>query len=164
MAAYRIRKGEDRDLSLIFAFIKNLAEYEKMSDQVLADEDLLYEWLFEKKIAEVYFLMEGEKEVAFVLFFHNFSTFQGRAGLYVEDIFVLPEYRGHGYGKALFQWMAKIAMDRGCSRMEWTCLHWNEPSIRFYRSLGAVPMDQWILFRLTGPALEELGKGSADER
>lgn len=158
MAAYTIRKGEGQDISLIFAFIQNLAAYEKMSGEVIANEDLLYEWLFEKKIAEVYFLMEGEKEVAFVLFFHNFSTFQGRGGLYVEDIFVLPEYRGHGYGKALFHFVAEIARERGCSRMEWTCLNWNEPSIRFYRSLGAVPMDQWILFRLSGQALEDLGK------
>lgn len=158
MADYRIRKGEDQDLSLILTFIQSLAKYEKMSDQLLVTEELLEEWLFEKEIAEVYFLMEGEKEVAFVLFFHNFSTFQGRAGLYVEDIYVLPEYRGKGYGKAIFKFLGRKARERGCSRMEWTCLNWNEPSINFYKSMGAVPMDEWILFRLSGKALEELGK------
>ncbi len=143
---------------MILAFIKALADYEKMSDQVVATEELLKEWIFEKEKAEVLFVCEGEKEVGFALFFHNFSTFLGRAGIYLEDLFVLPEYRGKGYGKALLKKLAQITVERGCGRLEWACLDWNQPSIDFYRSLGAVPMEEWTTYRLTGDTLLEMAK------
>ena len=129
-----------------------------MTDQVVATEELLKEWIFEKKKAEVLFVCEGEKEVGFALFFHNFSTFLGRAGIYLEDLFVLPEYRGKGYGKALLKRLAQLTLERGCGRLEWACLDWNQPSIDFYRSLGAVPMDEWTTYRLTGDTLLEMAK------
>ena len=152
------RFANEEDCELILSFIRQLAAYEKMSDQVVATEDLLREWIFEKKKAEVLFACEGEKEVGFALFFHNFSTFLGRAGLYLEDLFVLPEYRGKGYGKALLKKLAQITVERGCGRLEWACLDWNQPSIDFYRSLGAVPMDEWTTYRLTGDTLSEMEK------
>lgn len=157
------RFAAEEDAGLILSFIRALAEYENMSDQVVATEENLREWIFEKKAAEVIFALHempgGEtKEVGFALFFHNFSTFLGRAGLYLEDLFVLPAYRGMGYGKGLLQTLAKIAAERGYGRMEWCCLDWNKPSIDFYRSLGAVPMDEWTTYRLTGDTLENLGK------
>lgn len=142
----------------ILSYIRQLAAYEKMSDQVVATENLLREWIFEKKKAEVLFACEGDKEVGFALFFHNFSTFLGRAGIYLEDLFVLPEYRGKGYGKALLKKLAQITVERGCGRLEWACLDWNQPSIDFYRSLGAVPMDEWTTYRLTGDTLLEMAK------
>ena len=144
------RFANEEDCGLILSFIRQLAVYEKMSDQVVATEDLLREWIFEKKKAEVLFVLEGEKEVGFALFFHNFSTFLGRAGIYLEDLFVLPEYRGKGYGKALLKKLAQITVNRGCGRLEWVCLDWNQPSIDFYRSHGAVSMDEWTTYRLTG--------------
>ncbi len=150
------RFATEQDLSLILDFIKALAEYEKMSDLVVADENLLREWIFEKKKAEVIFAMEKGKEVGFALFFHNFSTFLGRAGIYLEDLFVYPEYRGRGHGKALIKKLARITVERGCGRLEWCCLDWNKPSIDFYKSLGAVPMDEWTIYRLTGNYLSEL--------
>jgi len=152
------RFADENDCSMILAFIKALADYEKMSDQVVATEDLLKEWIFEKKKAEVLFVCEDEKEVGFALFFHNFSTFLGRAGIYLEDLFVLPEYRGKGYGKALLKKLAQITVERGCGRLEWACLNWNQPSIDFYRSLRAVPMDEWTTYRLTGETLMEMAK------
>lgn len=152
------RFAAEADCALILRFIRALAEYEKMSDQVVATEDLLREWIFDRKKAEVLFVCDGEKEVGFALFFHNFSTFLGRAGIYLEDLFVLPEYRGKGYGKALLRSLARIAVERGCGRLEWACLNWNRPSIEFYRSLGAVPMDDWTVYRLTGKTLEETAK------
>ena len=152
------RFANEEDCGLILSFIRQLAAYEKMSNQVVATEELLREWIFEKKKAEVLFVCEGEKEVGFALFFHNFSTFLGRAGIYLEDLFVLPEYRGIGYGKALLKKLAKITVDRGCGRLEWACLDWNQPSIDFYRSLSAVPMDEWTTYRLTGDTLLEMAK------
>ncbi len=152
------RFATEKDCSLILSFIRHLAEYEKMSDQVVATEELLREWIFEKKKAEVLFVCDGEREVGFALFFHNFSTFLGRAGIYLEDLFVLPEYRNKGYGKALLQKLAQITVERGCGRLEWSCLDWNKPSIDFYLSLGAVPMDDWTAYRLTGATLEENGE------
>lgn len=151
----RFRFAEPRDCPLILSFIKALAEYEKMSDQVVADESLLYEWIFEKRKAEVLFVLEEDKEVGFALFFHNFSTFLGRAGIYLEDLFVLPKYRSRGYGKALLKKLAAVAVERGCGRLEWSCLDWNRPSIDFYLSMNAVPMDQWTTYRLTGDSLEQ---------
>ena len=147
------RYAERKDCALILQFIKELADYEKMLDEVVATEELLKEWIFEKKKAEVIFAMEGETEVGFALFFHNFSTFLGRAGIYLEDLFVLPEHRGKGYGKGLLKQLAKIAVERGCGRLEWWCLDWNKPSIDFYLSLGAEPMEDWTVYRIAGDTL-----------
>ena len=152
------RFATEKDVALILNFIKGIAEYEKMSDEVVADENLLREWIFEKKRAEVIFAMENGKEVGFALFFHNFSTFLGRAGIYLEDLFVLPEYRGRGFGKALLRKLAQTAVERGCGRLEWACLDWNKPSIDFYLSLGAQPMDDWTVYRLTGDTLRKMAE------
>jgi GNAT superfamily N-acetyltransferase len=154
----KFRFAAEQDAALILDFIKDLAEYEKMSDLVVADEELLCEWIFEKKKAEVIFAMENGKEVGFALFFHNFSTFLGRAGIYLEDLFVKPEYRGRGHGKALIKELARIAVERGCGRLEWCCLDWNRPSIDFYLSLGASPLDEWTTYRLTGDSLRALAE------
>ena len=153
-----IRYATEADAGLILEFIRELATYEKMLDEVVATEELLKEWLFEKKSAEVIFAMEGDVEVGFALFFHNFSTFLGRAGLYLEDLFVKPEYRGKGYGKGLLRKLAQIAAERGCGRFEWSCLDWNQPSIDFYLSLDAKPMDEWTIYRLTGDTLINMAK------
>lgn len=153
-----IRIAAENDTSLILGFIKKLAEYENMSGDVVADENLLKQEIFEKHHAEVIFALEGEKEVGFALYFHNFSTFLGRSGIYLEDLFVLPEYRGKGHGKALLKFLAKTALERGCGRLEWSCLDWNKPSIDFYLSLGAVPMEEWTIYRLTGKTLEDMAK------
>ena len=154
-----IRKAGKKDVPLILAFIKGIAKYEKMENEVLATEELLSEWLFEKGIGEVIFAMENGREVGFALYFHNFSTFVGKAGLYLEDLYVCPEYRGKGYGKALFLEVVKTAVERGCGRMEWVCLNWNQPSIDFYRSMGAVSMDDWKTYRLTEDKLHKLAQG-----
>ena len=153
-----IRFATENDCALILHFIRDLAEYEKMADQVVASEELLREWIFEKQKAEVLFVCEEGKELGFALFFHNFSTFLGRAGIYLEDLFVLQEYRGKGYGKALLKKLAQIAVERGCGRLEWSCLDWNNPSIDFYRSLGAIPMDDWTTYRLTGETLKKMSE------
>ena len=152
------RFAEERDTPLILDFIKWLADYEQLLDQVVADEATLTDQLFRKKNAEVLFALEDGKEVGFALFFHNFCTFLGRSGLYLEDLFVLPEHRGKGYGKAILQKLAAIALERGCGRMEWWCLDWNKPSIDFYRSLGAEPMSDWTVYRLTGETLNSLAE------
>lgn len=152
------RFATENDCALILHFIRDLAEYEKMADQVVASEELLREWIFEKQKAEVLFVCEEGKELGFALFFHNFSTFLGRAGIYLEDLFVLQEYRGKGYGKALLKKLAQIAVERGCGRLEWSCLDWNSPSIDVYRSLGAIPMDDWTTYRLTGETLKKLSE------
>lgn len=148
------RFAQPEDAALILRFVRALAEYEKLSDEVVATEELLREWIFEKGKAEVLFAVADGEEVGFALFFHNFSTFLGRAGIYLEDLFVLPEQRGHGYGKALLKHLAAIAVERGCGRLEWSCLDWNKPSIAFYRSMGASPMDGWTVYRLTGETLK----------
>ena len=153
-----IRHAERKDCALILKFIKDLALYEKMLDEVVATPAILEEWIFDKHKAEVIFAMEGDTEVGFALFFHNFSTFVGRAGIYLEDLFVQPEHRGKGYGKGLLQQLAKIAVERGCGRLEWVCLDWNQPSIDFYKSLGAVPMDEWTIYRIAGPRLKEFAE------
>ncbi|MEE1246686.1 MAG: GNAT family N-acetyltransferase [Acutalibacteraceae bacterium] len=154
----KFRFAQRSDIPLILDFIKGLAEYEKMSDEVVADEKTLEEWIFDKEKAEVIFALEGEKAVGFALFFHNFSTFLGRAGIYLEDLFVLPEYRGKGYGKALLKKLAAITVERGCGRLEWCCLDWNKPSIDFYLSLGAKPLSDWTTYRVTGKTLSELAE------
>lgn len=153
MKGLSFRFAVPEDASTILRFIRELADYENMSDDVVATEELLKEWIFEKKKAEVLFAAEDGTEVGFALFFHNFSTFLGRAGIYLEDLFVLKEYRGRGYGKALLQRLAGIAAERGCGRLEWSCLDWNRPSIDFYLSLGAEPMEDWTQYRLTGDTL-----------
>ncbi len=153
-----IRNAKENDVSLILSFIKSLAEYEKMLDQVVANEALLKEWIFEKKKAEVLICEYDGVPCGFALYFHNFSTFLGRAGIYLEDLFVLPEYRGRGCGKALLTKLACITRERGCGRLEWSCLDWNKPSIDFYLSLGAVRMDEWSTYRVTGKALIELSE------
>ncbi len=159
MSKLSFRAAVPEDESTILNFIRALADYEHMSDQVVATTELLREWIFEKKKAEVLFAMEDEKEVGFALFFHNFSTFLGRAGIYLEDLFVLPEYRGKGYGKGLLKQLAAIAVERGCGRLEWACLDWNTPSIDFYtKRMNAVPMDEWTVYRLTGEMLEQTAK------
>ena len=158
MTQPKFRYATEQDATLIMGFIRDLAEYEKMSDQVVANEKLLLEWIFEKKIAEVIFAMEDGKEVGFALFFHNFSTFVGRGGIYLEDLFVKPAYRGRGHGKGLIRELARIAVERGCGRMEWCCLDWNRPSIDFYRSIGAVAMDEWTTYRLSGESLANMAK------
>lgn len=154
----KFRFAKRSDIPLILNFIRGLAEYEKMSDEVVADEKTLEEWIFDKQKAEVIFALEGEKAVGFALFFHNFSTFLGRAGIYLEDLFVLPEHRGKGYGKALLKKLAAIAVERGCGRLEWCCLDWNKPSIDFYLSLGAQPLSDWTTYRVTGKNLSELAE------
>ena len=152
------RFAKRQDVPLILKFIRELAEYEKRFDEVVADEAMLEEWLFDKEKAELIFACLDDKEIGFALFFHNFSTFLGRAGLYLEDLYVLPEYRGNGYGKALLKKLAAIAVERQCGRLEWCCLDWNQPSIDFYLSLGAAPMSDWTTYRITGKTLNDLAK------
>lgn len=156
MSTLTFRTAQERDAEKILFFIRELAKYEKMEEDVVATEELLREWIFEKKKAEVIFPTVDGKEVGFALFFHNFSTFLGRAGLYLEDLFILEEYRGRGYGKATLRELARIAVERGCGRLEWCCLDWNKPSIDFYLSLGAQPLDEWTTYRLTGKTLESI--------
>ena len=159
MSQITIRYVRESDIPQILFFIRELASYENMLDDVVATEDLLREWIFEKKKAEVIFAEENGESVGFALFFHNFSTFLGRAGIYLEDLFVEPEHRSNGIGKALLQRLAQITMERGCGRLEWACLDWNKPSIDFYLSLDATPMDQWTVYRLTGDTLRRMAEG-----
>lgn len=158
MGDLNFRYATETDNALILEFIRELAKYENMLDEVVATEELLREWIFEKKKAEVIFALEDGKEVGFALFFQNFSTFLGRAGIYLEDLFVKPEYRGKGYGKGLLKKLAQIAKERGCGRLEWWCLDWNKPSIDFYLSLGAEPMDEWTTYRIAGETLDKLAR------
>ncbi len=158
MGNFMIRPATENDVSVIFAFIKELAIYEDMLDQVVTTEEMLKEWIFVKEKAEVIMAFEDNTPVGFALFFHNFSTWLGRAGIYLEDLYVKKEYRGRGYGKALLKELARITVERGCGRLEWACLDWNQPSIDFYLSLGAVPMDEWTVYRLTGDTLTGLAK------
>lgn len=152
------RSAVRSDTPLILRFIKELAAYEQLLDEVVADEQTLETWRFDKQRAEVLFALEGGEEIGFALFFHNFSTFLGRAGLYLEDLYVKPDARGKGYGKAILKKLANIAVQRGCGRLEWWCLDWNKPSIDFYRALGAEPMDDWTVYRLAGPTLKALAE------
>lgn len=153
----RIRPAEVADVPLILRFIRALAEYERLAHEVVATEKLLRDSLFGPEPgAEVILAFVGDEPAGFALFFHNFSTFLGRRGLYLEDLFVHPEWRGRGVGRQLLVYLARLAVARGCGRMEWAVLDWNEPAIRFYRSLGAHPMHDWTVFRLTGDALRHL--------
>ena len=153
----RIERATEKDIPLILTFIKELAEYERLSEQCVATEALLHETLFgEKKFAEVVIAYCHDEPAGFELFFHNFSTFLARPGIYLEDLFVFPKFRGKGIGKALLVYLARIAKERNCGRFEWAVLDWNEPSIAFYKKLGAIPLDDWTTFRVTGKALDAL--------
>ncbi len=154
-----IRPAEPHETGLVLDFIKRLADYEKCADEVVADEATLYHSLFVEHSAEVVFAEEEGTVVGFALFFHNFSTFVGRKGLYLEDLFVLPEKRGRGYGKALLKYLARVAVERNCGRMEWICLDWNKPAIKVYRSIGAIPMDEWTVQRMEEPVLIRFAEG-----
>lgn len=157
-STFAFRFAERKDTPLILRFIKELADYEKMLNEVIADESTLETWLFDQQKAEVIFALEDEKEVGFALFFHNFSTFLGRAGIYLEDLYIHPDYRGKGYGKAILKKLAAIAVERGCGRLEWWCLDWNQPSIDFYLSLGAEAMSDWTVYRIAGETLTKLAQ------
>ena len=161
MEQLKFRYAARGDCALVLSFIRKLAEYEKMENDVVVTEELLMEWLFDKRAAEVIFAIADSKEVGFALFFPNFSTFLGRCGLYLEDLFVFPEYRGRGIGKSLLRELARIAVERGYGRFEWSCLDWNTPSIEFYRSLGATPMNGWTVYRIAGDVLT--GLAASDE-
>ena len=155
MPELTFRNAEREDIPLILKFIKKLAEYEKRLDEVVATEKDLEKWIFDKNQAEVIFALEDGKEIGFALFFLSFSTYLGNVNLHLEDLFIDPEYRGKGYGKALLKKLAKIVVERGYGRFEWTCLSWNKPSIDFYLALGATQKD-WNVFHLTGDALKQL--------
>lgn len=148
--------AKEDDCSKILFFINGIAEYEKMENEVLNTEEMIRDYLFVRKRAEVVFILEDEKEVGFMLFFYNYSTFVGRSGLYLEDIFILPEHRHKGYGRKAMIYLAKLAVERNCGRMEWVCLDWNKPSIDFYKSLGAIGMTDWTTYRLTEDKIKEL--------
>ena len=155
---FTIRPAKPEETGLVLEFIQKLAVYEKCADEVVADEATLYHSLFEEKTAEVVFAEEDGVVIGFALYFHNFSTFVGRKGLYLEDLFIIPERRGLGYGKALLKYLANLAVERNCGRMEWICLDWNKPALTVYRSIGAVPMDEWTVQRLDEEALKRFAK------
>jgi GNAT superfamily N-acetyltransferase len=155
--AITIRPAVEADVAVILQFIRDLAKYEHLEHEVVANEGLLREGLFgSRPYAEVVLASLNGEPVGFALFFHNFSTFLGRPGIYLEDLYVRPEARGHGVGRQVLTWLAATAVSRGCGRLEWAVLDWNEPSIRFYRNLGAVPLNDWTTYRVTGPALNQL--------
>lgn len=153
---YEFRFAERKDTSLVLKFIKAIASYEEMPDAVKYTEETLEDWLFDRKRGEAFFVIEGKKEVGFCLFYETLPGYIGRGGLYVEDIFVYPEYRGKGYGKAMLKKMAEIALERDCGRLEWLCLKWNVNSINFYKSMGATAMDSCVSFRAEGDALKNM--------
>jgi GNAT superfamily N-acetyltransferase len=161
-ADFEIRPARVEDVPVILELIRELATYERAPDEVTATEEQLVDVLFGKRpAAEVLLAFEGKSPVGFAVFFYNFSTWLGRPGLYLEDLFVKPEKRGKGYGRALLVDLAKIARDRGCGRMEWAVLNWNDPAIQFYRKLGAKPMDEWTVFRLTRDGIARLAKSES---
>ena len=153
-----IRFAAPGDEHVILGLIRELAEYEHALDEVIATPELLAEWLFERKTCECLILSTGGEDVGMALFFHNFSTWLGRGGIYLEDLYVKPEHRGKGFGTALLTKLAQVALERGCGRLEWACLDWNTPSIEFYKSLGAQTMDEWTVYRLTGDTLEAMAR------
>lgn len=154
----KIRETNEKDCELILSLIKEIAEYEKMSNQVIATEETLLEYIFKNNRAEVIILELDKNPIGYALFFYNFSTFVGRSGLYLEDIFIKKEFRGRGIGKEVFKFLARKAREEGCKRMEWVCLDWNEPSINFYKSLGAIPMDEWTIYRLNEKEIKKLSE------
>lgn len=153
-----IRSARPDEAGLVLEFINRLAVYEKCADEVVADEATLHHSLFVEHSAEVLFAEEDGVVIGFALFFHNFSTFVGRKGLYLEDLFIIPEKRGLGYGKALLKHLAQIAVERHCGRMEWICLDWNLSALKVYRSIGAIPMDEWTVQRLDEGALKKFAE------
>lgn len=153
-----IRFAQRNDTKLILQLIKELAVYEKLEHEVMADEKTLEESLFDTKAAEVIIVEYDNKPIGYALYFHNFSTFLGRPGLYLEDIYIKPEYRGRGYGKKVFAFLANLALERKCHRMDWCVLDWNKPSIEFYKSLGAIAMEDWTIYRLNESALRKVAK------
>lgn len=155
---FNIRFAQRSDTKLILQLIRELAAYEKLEHEVTADEQILEESLFDRKAAEVIIVEFENKAIGYALYFHNFSTFLGRPGLYLEDIYIKPEYRGRGFGKKVFAFLANLALERKCHRMEWCVLDWNKPSIEFYKSLGAIPMDDWTIYRLNESALKKVVK------
>lgn len=157
---FNVRPAQPGEEGLVLEFIKRLAEYEKCADEVVADEATLRHSLFEERSAEVVFAEEDGVVIGFALFFHNFSTFVGRKGLYLEDLFIIPEKRGKGYGKALLKYMANLAVERNCGRMEWICLDWNKPALKVYRSIGAIPMDEWTVQRLNEETLKQFASNN----
>jgi GNAT superfamily N-acetyltransferase len=160
--SFQIRPAVQADIPTIAWFIRQLAEYERLSQEVVTTEERLRECLFgDRRVAEVLLGHYEGKDVAFAVFFHNFSTFLGMPGLYLEDLFVVPEMRGKGFGRAMLVHLARIAQERQCGRLEWAVLDWNEPAIQFYKKLGAGPMDEWTTFRLTGDALQRLAEGES---
>jgi GNAT superfamily N-acetyltransferase len=158
MSEFIIRKAKLEDVSLILRFTRELAEYENLTDQVTATEESLREWVFRKGKAQAVIGEENGLPVGYALFFYNFSTFLGRAGIYIADLYVRPAHRKKGYGKAFFRYLAKLAHDEGYGRLEWACLDWNEPSMAFYRAMGAQRMDEWKVFRLGGDAIKKLAE------
>lgn len=159
---YTLRFAEPADVSTILELIEGLADYEKLGHECIATEELLHRHLFgERAYAEVLIGEFKGRSVGFALFFHTFSTFLARPGIYLEDLFVRPEWRGRGFGRALLAQLAALALERGCGRLEWAVLDWNEPAIRFYRRLGAVPLEEWTTFRVTGAPLRDLAAGGA---
>lgn len=163
-AALSIEPARPQDADLIVALVRELAEYERLLDQVVLTEQDVHRDLFgPRPYAEAVIAREGAEPVGFALWFHNYSTFAGRPGLYLEDLFVRPAFRGRGYGEALLRYLARVALDRGCARFEWSVLDWNEPALAFYRKLGAVPMDEWTVQRVSGEALVALARGKNEE-
>jgi GNAT superfamily N-acetyltransferase len=155
-----LRFAEEKDAALILEFIRGLAEYEHLLDKVEADEAGLRKYIFAEKTVEVIIGEYDGKPAGFALFFHNFSTFLGRPGIYIEDLFVKPEFRGKGLGKIIFSFLARLALERNCGRLEWACLNWNEPSIQFYKSQGGQPLDEWTTYRITGGGLKKMAEGA----
>lgn len=153
-----IRIATEKDVPTILGFIKELADYENMTSDVVATEELLKQNIFHKGLAEVIIAEYNEKPVGFALFFHNFSTFLGKGGIYLEDLYVQPQMRNKGIGKILLSYLAQLAIERDCGRLEWSCLDWNEPSIAFYKERGANPMDEWTVYRVTGDKLKLLAE------
>ena len=158
MKSFTIRPARPDEAGLVLDFIRKLAIYEKCAGDVVADETTIHHSLFVERSAEVVFGEEDGTAVGFALFFHNFSTFVGRKGMYLEDLFILPEKRGLGYGKALLKYVAKLAVERNCGRMEWICLDWNESALSIYRSIGAIPLSDWTVQRLDEQALKQFAE------
>jgi GNAT superfamily N-acetyltransferase len=155
---FTIRFAEEKDAEIIFNMVKELAEYERLLDSLEATEELLGESLFHRGVAETLIGEYRGKPVGYAIFFHNFSSFAGRLGIYVEDLYVKPAMRGKGFGETMFAFIAKLAVERRCARLEWSCLDWNKPSIAFYGKMGAVSLDEWTMYRLTGKSLEKIAR------
>lgn len=155
---FNLRFAIKEDVDTILGFIKELAEYENMLEDVIATKEILNEWLFVRRSAEIIIAEFENEPIGFSLFFHNFSTFLGRSGIYLEDLYIKPQMRGKGFGKIMLAYLAKLAVERKCGRLEWACLDWNEPSIKFYKGLGATPMDEWTVYRVNDKSLQNLAQ------